>query len=287
MDLVSRESTDIVYEAEMYIDDDPPPKEKPPRGPQKDHRSQDGQARKKGIKDRPEWGKSQNEAQKKPVKQSERDPHYEQRMKRIRERKKLQEQKVNRSKPRGHSEPKKSNIPVGNSHRVQSNSPPVPRLQLKENSPRNKPHEQLVSDRHDVGHHSRVDPTSHRLPSQTPGLNSVRTNRNTVRSNSPPVPAIKHKSEKYQDKGPIDAPKQNGDFVPFVRSQNVLDPAHAESPMPISREATQVEKARMAYLHGHKPANFGTQMQNHEDKVMREQALSRSPKKVSNSKITK
>ena len=105
------------------------------------------------------------------------------------------------------------------------------------------------------------------------------------RSPSPPVPAVKHKHHhddpytqrdshrppvgthsKYQDAGPVNAPTQNGSFIPFVRSSNVLNPAHADSPVPMSREATAVERARQAYVQEHAPAKFGKTMENYRDK---------------------
>ena len=72
-------------------------------------------------------------------------------------------------------------------------------------------------------------------------------------------------NKKYFDRDVVGAPVQNGQFVPFIRSTNVLDPAHAEDPMPMSREPSVMHKARQAYVQEHEPAKYGTAMENFED----------------------
>ena len=105
--------------------------------------------------------------------------------------------------------------------------------------------------------------TSHSRMSQRSRTNNEESFRR--RAPSPPVPAIKHRphvendynvdnynydnlnakdsgsnierKDRVESRGQSDI---NGQFVPFVRSTNVLDPAHAESPVPMSRENTAV-----------------------------------------------
>ncbi|KAL5013997.1 hypothetical protein ScPMuIL_008267, partial [Solemya velum] len=78
-------------------------------------------------------------------------------------------------------------------------------------------------------------------------------------------PRAKGRGIKYGDGGPIDPPIAEGDFIPFLRSAETLDPGHAEDPMPLSREASAVTKARMSYLHGLEPSNFGGKVDIYED----------------------
>jgi len=52
----------------------------------------------------------------------------------------------------------------------------------------------------------------------------------------------------------------SGDFVPFMRTSEVLDPAHADSPLPVSREPTDMVKARRAYQRELNPAKYGQVM---------------------------
>jgi len=54
----------------------------------------------------------------------------------------------------------------------------------------------------------------------------------------------------------------SGDFVPFMRTSEVLDPAHADSPLPVSREPTDMVKARRAYQRELNPAKYGQMMDN-------------------------
>ena len=112
--------------------------------------------------------------------------------------------------------------------------------------------------------------------------------RRSGRSTSPPVPALKHRDynsdnydsyrrgdvaalsrldshRKYGDSDPTNAPVTDGQFVPFIRSANVLDPAYAEEPLPLSREPSTMLRARQAYIQEHEPAKYGTLMENYED----------------------
>lgn len=108
-----------------------------------------------------------------------------------------------------------------------------------------------------------------------------RASRSRVRS--PPIPAIKHKSQaqggihapverprkgvsSYSDIDPLDVPVQNGDFVPFTRTIDVLDPAKAGDPLPLSREATQIANARKVYHGGLQPDKYGNRQHVFRDK---------------------
>ena len=103
---------------------------------------------------------------------------------------------------------------------------------------------------------------------------------------SPAVPAVRHRLEagpnpsgvdrlvlsesvapttsfaRYSDRnaggGERNAPT---DFVPFVRSSNFLYPAHADSPLPMSREPTEMERARRGYQAVLNPAKYGRAME--------------------------
>ena len=76
-------------------------------------------------------------------------------------------------------------------------------------------------------------------------------------------------NKKYSDKV-IDAPLQNGQFVPFIRSTNILNPAQAEEPLPLSREPSTMHRARQAYVQEHEPAKYGTAMENFNDSRIKE-----------------
>jgi hypothetical protein len=110
------------------------------------------------------------------------------------------------------------------------------------------------------------------------------------RHSSPPIPAVKHKmhggtrisqgqkNAGYDEPDTVNnndyndgfvtpstsVPTSNG-FVPFLRTSEVLDPAHAESPLPISREPTVMAKARRAYQRELNPAKYGVPMNHHQN----------------------
>lgn len=104
------------------------------------------------------------------------------------------------------------------------------------------------------------------------------------RNKSPPIPAIKHRYEaqtggtnmqsdkprkgisSYNDVDPLEIPVQNGDFVPFTRTIDVLDPANAEEPLPLSRETTRILNARKVYHGGLQPDKYGNRQNVFQDK---------------------
>ena len=56
------------------------------------------------------------------------------------------------------------------------------------------------------------------------------------------------------------------EYVPYlIRSDHVLDPSHADDPLPASREATNITRGRKAYIRGQEPASYGQVMENHVD----------------------
>ena len=229
------------------------------------------------ISERPRWGAPKPQPQKVPKKQSERDPFYEQKRRRAEmmnaERQKemlalaaansshVAQETTAASRARSHSRHDRS--PGGGTHRSES-----PHLD---------------------GHVSLVDShmRQYRMRSRSP----PRTDTRFRRSTSPPIPAIKHKlgynqsasdvsgyghqgaphhqRTVYRDSNPVEPPVHNGEFVPFIRSMDVLDPAHADSPIQLSRENSAAERARIAYMQEHAPGTYGVHMPNYDDKRMK------------------
>ena len=71
--------------------------------------------------------------------------------------------------------------------------------------------------------------------------------------------------------GPDSAETSSQDqFVPFLRSSARLDPVHADSPLPLSRENTAQERARKAHLRSLQPANYGSTMEYYDDRRMQD-----------------
>ena len=96
------------------------------------------------------------------------------------------------------------------------------------------------------------------------------------RLTSPPVPALRHgnnsdrqqySNRKYEDVDPLDIPLSNGEFVPIMRTVEILDPAKAGSPLSISREASVVTNARKAYLKGMQPGSYGKKFERYDDRM--------------------
>lgn len=85
------------------------------------------------------------------------------------------------------------------------------------------------------------------------------------RGMSPPVPAVRRKLQGARQE--IDKVPQN-DFIPFTRTSDVLDPANADSPMPISREQSSVVRGRESYWKGQQPASFGDSVEHFIDQPM-------------------
>ena len=230
------------------------------------------------ISERPRWGAAKPQPLKRPAKQSERDPFYEQKRRtaemRTAERQKemlalaaanlkhVAAETTAASRARSRSDKDKSPGDAGGRGKSRSKSPPN-------------------------GHASRVESHVRRNRSRTPPHTDAHLNR--CRSISPPVPAIKHKLGSnqsatelngyretsdhrrtvYRDSSPVAPPVHNGEFVPFIRSMDVLDPAHADSPIQMSRENSAAERARISYLQEHAPGTYGVYMQNYDDKRLK------------------
>ncbi|KAJ8301970.1 LOW QUALITY PROTEIN: hypothetical protein KUTeg_020957 [Tegillarca granosa] len=147
-------------------------------------------------------------------------------------------------------------------------------------------------------------PSSHR--SLSPPVPVLRAGENSNRQGSPPVPALRHRIDnnkndfhgsaqnvadpvlmsdritserlgsdrrmvdrqivKYTDIDPLEIPVGGGEFVPYTRTIEILDPANAGSPLPLSREATKIANARKEYLKGLKPGDLGRRVEPYEDK---------------------
>lgn len=92
--------------------------------------------------------------------------------------------------------------------------------------------------------------------------NKVANGNNTVTRNKAALP------EKYADKQQ-QGPESGRDFVPFLRSVNILHPAQANEPLPESRETSAMRQAREAYFQEQQPSKFGVQMENRDDRKTR------------------
>lgn len=82
-----------------------------------------------------------------------------------------------------------------------------------------------------------------------------------------------HSNTKYGDASFL--PSADGEFVPFMRTTEILDPARAEEPMAMSRENSRMERARKAYRETHNPAGIGKKVEIYQDRE-REAALKAS-----------
>lgn len=106
---------------------------------------------------------------------------------------------------------------------------------------------------------------------------------------SPPIPSVRHRVNAQRD-DPDRDPYQytnnyfrnshadsrygdvaisgnlDGDFLPFMRTTEILDPSKAEEPMPISRENSRMQRARQAYVDTHHPASKGRQLDIYQDR---------------------
>lgn len=251
---------------------------------------------------RPMWG-YKNAENKKPKKQSERDPFYEQKRRESEMRRLKREQKllamVEANKPvipdyyvpppkssrsRSRDQSPFSDLEMASPREVR------PNRRSKSHSPNRQVlggetehfdshgshYEEKSSDR---GRHRSKSPPRGRMESRSPDQ-YVEAPQHRSRNESPPVPALRHrydsnqnndndknrKGGKYGDVNPLDAPIQNGDFVPFTRTIDVLDPTKAEEPLPLSREATRVANARRAYFEGLHPEKFGYRQYVFQDK---------------------
>ncbi|XP_060079427.1 trichohyalin-like [Ylistrum balloti] len=237
-------------------------------------------------KERPKWN-FQNKRRKKPVKQSEKDINFEEKRKQseIRRLKREQElmnlvdmnrDRIPTEKPKGANSRGHSPVSDHEGHRSRSIERFNANRRSKSHSPEN------VSARHQQTYRMNSPNQTQRSSSPVPKVvGIVDSNHNTARGRSPPVPALRYKKDnaydvqiaerqtarKYTDRDPLDVPLTDGEFVPFLRTVEVLDPARAGSPLQISREATAVSNARKAYLKSMKPGDYGEKADPYEDRL--------------------
>lgn len=82
------------------------------------------------------------------------------------------------------------------------------------------------------------------------------------------------KPNKYADNIPLVSPVPQNDFIPFTRTSDVLDPANADSPVPISREQSSIVRGRESYWKGQQPASFGDSVEHFIDQPMSDHEVS-------------
>lgn len=139
----------------------------------------------------------------------------------------------------------------------------------------------------------RSSPVSNTEVTHRPGSPASRTAKSQPsRSRSPPVPAVRHKvgknpaenfeadyntsarSDKHHhiaepdldDKGNILVPTRETDFIPIMRTADVLDPFRAEEPIPPSRENSHITRARQRYHKNLHPADYGGHLDVHSER---------------------
>ncbi|ELT88746.1 hypothetical protein CAPTEDRAFT_188864 [Capitella teleta] len=241
--LGNREETDIEYQGPFSkkVRIKSGPKDGRPKKPVK-------------INERPKWG-YQNAAKKKAVKQSARDPHYEQKKQRA----EIMKQERQQAMLKMQQEQRRTVTRETAASRSRSHEPKSPMI------PKHQDYDQYAR--------QNLKDTSHK--SQTPPP-SVPTKH---RSPSPPVPTIKHMIRECDDQykqtssrvggskyADMDPTYNNSDFIPFVRTTDLLDPSKADESVPVSREQSAVQRGRKVYQQELNPAKYGKKMANIKDK---------------------
>ncbi|XP_069100936.1 coiled-coil domain-containing protein 66-like isoform X3 [Argopecten irradians] len=239
-------------------------------------------------KEKPKWN-FQNKRRKKPVKQSEKDPYFAEKRKQseIRRLKREQEllnlvnmnrDRIPTERPKGCSSRGHSPVSDHEGHRSRS----IERLNASRRSKSHSP--ENVSARRQQTYRAHSPNVTQRTSSPGAGqkvIGHIESSYNTVRGRSPPVPALRIKKDnaydvhladkqsarKYGDSDPLDIPLTDGEFVPFMRTVEVLDPARAGSPLQISREPTAIINARKAYIKGLRPGDYGKKSEPYEDRL--------------------
>ena len=254
------------------------------------------------IKERPKWG-AKKPVYTKPLKQSERDPFYEKKKQRLEatkaqraaELKRLtnansphipEMQTVNsrnrsRSRDRTPDAVPHSRSPVTykrieyvdtappkeSSRWNRSNSPPRSKHigSVNVNRPQNNatapsPVVPALKNYHRVDDDYNYD--QHARVSSRPDLVS-NLSRAGNRNNATGDTGTRDKH--YLDRNPLDEDKPMEDFAPFIRTQDILDPARADDPLPMSREASRVQRGRRQYRQELDPGRYGNPMRNIDD----------------------
>lgn len=248
---MSRESSGVEYRPPVQSHRDLSKKVRVISAPKEDRRRQQQRATatasrpsKQTVGQRPIWG-YRNPEQKRPIKQSERDSFHSsdaRRQRRIERQNELLQM-------------------------MARNSEIVPDYRtIVTNRARSRSHENRSED---LPAHSGRGPGSEKSnrrnrsysrspePALPPPSRAITSNHVP----SPAVPSVRHQPDGKRDANKYHDPhavgNSNTNFVPFIRSSNVLHPAHAESPMPFSRESSEIEKARRGYQGVLNPAKYG------------------------------
>lgn len=246
---------------------------------------------------RPRWG-YKNPNKKPAAKQSERDPFYEQKRKQCEERRIKREQQLlamveanknvipdyyvpppNKARSRSRDRSPFSDFGGGTLREVKQGRRSKSHSPIRAEDEVRQDYLKVNHNDHDHSNHEHSS-TNRQGKHQRDRSESPHENKTNLsdrgRARSPPVPAIRHKTDakngdrrpggRYGDVDPLDIPVQNGDFVPFTRTIDVLDPAKADEPLPLSREATRIANARKMYYESQKPDKFGNRQNVYEDK---------------------
>ncbi|CAG5125445.1 unnamed protein product, partial [Candidula unifasciata] len=203
------------------------------------------------LENKPQWNQKKRKT---AVKNSEKDPYYFQKRQEAELRKERREQKLLYLQ-----ELNKDRIPMhSNNH--------------------DRPHCEFAEDVQHIEEKSgKVVATNKTRPSESP--------ENTGGS-SPPIPAVRHRTTMKKDDGkdpyqyannylqmsPADSKygdaavfPSRDEFVPFMRTAEILDPSKADEPLVVSRENSHMERARNAYFELHHPANRGKRLDVYRD----------------------
>ncbi|XP_074645471.1 uncharacterized protein LOC141901853 isoform X2 [Tubulanus polymorphus] len=223
----------------------------------------------------------QNRQHMRPQKNSEKDPNYARRKKAIDARRAQREQELIKQ-----AEANRNMIPVEPyERRTRSLSRPTAQkdetkaARRKTPEPKSNQRNQATKggrssspaptrDRQRIEH----SPPPERTRPQSPSRNE--THESPSGRESPPVPAVKHRladenhreqHSKHKYGADEHAGLQDEEFVPFLRSSAFLDPSESQKPLPVSREATCVQRGRKAYARGLNPGDYGFRMTNIHD----------------------
>ena len=222
----------------------------------------------------------QNPKKRAPVKQSERDPFYEQKRQESEERRAKRERQLNYL-----VELNKQVIPTEKqarpNHPSGHQTPANRDSDFAERDGRRGDGPGPVVVNGDVSHRSR-----------SPPVNRTGKYRPRDRSGSPAVPAVRRRTghdptrdydvdyntethnyyrpdpaftPTVDERGNITVPTKDSDFIPFTRSTDILDPSRAEDPMQLSRENTRIKQARQQYLENLRPADYGNHLDMYQD----------------------
>lgn len=250
---ISRESSGVEYHPPVQLNRDLSKKVRVVSAPKEDRRKQQPRATaaaasrpsKQTAGQRPIWG-YRNPEHKRPIKQSERDAFHSsdaRRQRRIERQNELLQMMARNSEIVPDYRTIVTNRARSRSHENRSDDLPA-------HSGRGPGSER---NRHNRSYSRSPEP----LPSLPPPSRAILSSHVP----SPAVPSVRHQPDgkrdvnRYHD--PLVMGNSNTNFVPFIRSSNVLNPAHAESPVPFSREASEIEKARRAYQGVLNPAKYG------------------------------